>query len=263
MPDDAKPQASLWGERAADWARFCAGWASPAWAKVAEATGIGAGTRVLDVGCGSGEFCRLAAGRGGRVSGIDAAPGMIEIANRLVPKGDLRVGAMEELPWEDHHFDVVTAFNALQFAADVVVALGEAARVTRRGGRVAVCNWTDRGNELGAVMAALRELGPPPAPGRPPPQRPAVGEPGVLEELAIRVGLEPQEAGVVDLCFEAPDRRTLERAMLAPGPAALVIEHSGEQAARRRVVEAAEPFRAADGSYRFANRFRYVISRAG
>lgn len=29
--------------------------------------------RVLDIGCGSGEFCRLAAARGAAVSGIDAA----------------------------------------------------------------------------------------------------------------------------------------------------------------------------------------------
>ena len=55
---------------------------------------------MLDVGCGSGEFCGLAAARGAVVSGIDAAEGMIEAARRLVLDGDFRVGAMERLPWE-------------------------------------------------------------------------------------------------------------------------------------------------------------------
>jgi 2-polyprenyl-3-methyl-5-hydroxy-6-metoxy-1,4-benzoquinol methylase len=41
---------------------------------------IGKGTCVLDVGCGSGEFCRLAYAIGAHVSGIDAAEAMIELA---------------------------------------------------------------------------------------------------------------------------------------------------------------------------------------
>jgi ubiquinone/menaquinone biosynthesis C-methylase UbiE len=106
---------------------------------VADATGIGAGTRVLDVGCGSGELLSLAAGRGGVVSGLDAAEG--HDRDRL-PAADLHVGPMERLPGDDDTFDVVTGFNAFQFAADMVVALREAARVARGGGLVAVCNWS-------------------------------------------------------------------------------------------------------------------------
>ena len=87
-----------WSERAADWAELVAGLSTAAWRLVAEVAEIGERTRVLDIGCGSGEFCRLAAARGAQVSGIDAAAGMIVIARRLVPGGDLRVGAMEQLP---------------------------------------------------------------------------------------------------------------------------------------------------------------------
>lgn len=50
---------------------------------------------MLDIGCGSGEFHRLAADCGAEVSGIDAATGMIEVARRLVLDADLRVGAGE------------------------------------------------------------------------------------------------------------------------------------------------------------------------
>jgi ubiquinone/menaquinone biosynthesis C-methylase UbiE len=92
-------------------------------------------------GCGSGGFCELAAARGARVSGIDAAAGLIEFARGRLPHADLRVGAIEQLPWPDDSFDVVSGFNAFQFAADFVAALDEARRVTRSGGRVAICNW--------------------------------------------------------------------------------------------------------------------------
>ena len=65
---------------------------------IADALDIGAATRVLDVGCGSGDFCALALDRGATVSGIDASPAMIEIARRRAPGADLRVNAMERLP---------------------------------------------------------------------------------------------------------------------------------------------------------------------
>ncbi len=42
-----------WGTRAADWAELVADFSEPAWEAVAAATGIAAGARVLDLGCGS------------------------------------------------------------------------------------------------------------------------------------------------------------------------------------------------------------------
>ena len=261
VPTSAAIHGPRWGARVADWAELAAGVSAPAWQLVAEATGIGQGSRVLDIGCGSGEFCQLAAARGAAVSGIDAATGMIERARRQAPDGDLRVGPMEDLPWDQDTFDVVTAFNAMQFAADPVVALAEAKRVTRAGGHVAVCNWGRPDDcELVAVVGALRELQPPPPPETPPPRPPALGEPGALEQLARRVGLTPVAAGEVDVPFEAPDQETLERALLAPGGVVPAIDHSGEQAVRMTIGEAAAPFRRPDGSYRLKNRFRYVIS---
>jgi SAM-dependent methyltransferase len=249
-----------WSARAPAWAELWAGLAQPAREAVAEATAIGAGTRFLDIGCGSGEMCLLAATRGAAVSGIDAADGMIEIARRRLPEADLRVGPMEQLPWEDGSFDVVTAFNALQFAADYAGALAEAARVVRRGGRVAICNWGRREDqEVLAVITPLRAMEPP-APEPPTPDPPLVREPGVLERLVRDAGLQATLAAEVDVPFELRDEATLQRAFLADaGPA--VVEHAGEKAVRRTIVDTAAPFRRPDGSYRFANRFRYVIAR--
>lgn len=241
-----------WSARAAGWAEQWGRFAAPAREAIAGLTGIGPGMRVLDVGCGSGELCALAAARGAEVAGLDAAEGMIEIARRRVPEADLRVGAMEELPWEDDRFDVVTAVNALQFAADFVDALAEAARVVRPGGSVAVCNWgrmEDR--ELFAVMRALRDG--PSAAGS------DIGEPGGLEALARRAGLEPGRAGEIEVPYEASDQEMLVRAFLNDALFG-ALQRLGEDEVRRLILEAAAPFRRRDGSYRFENRFRYVIA---
>ena len=167
MATTAGTEGPEWSARAAGWAEQWGAFAAPAREALAEAAGIGPGTRVLDIGCGSGELCALAAGRGAEVAGIDAAEGMIEIARRRVPGADLRVGPMEQLPWEDGAFDVATAVNALQFAADYVGALAEAARVVRPGGVVAICNWGPlEHRDLFAVMACCATVRRPPGPDR-------------------------------------------------------------------------------------------------
>ena len=111
---------------------------------------------MLDVGCGTGGFCRVAASNGASVHGVDVHPGRILAARRAVPGGDFRVGPSEQLPWPDQHFDVVTGFNVFQYADDVERALTEAHRVTRPRGRMAVCKWgppTD--NEFFAFLGRL------------------------------------------------------------------------------------------------------------
>ena len=95
----------------------------PAWTAVADAVQLGPGTTVLDVGCGTGGFCALAAARGAVVHGVDAMADRIAVARRRVPSGDFRVELMEQLPWADGSFDVVTGFNAFQYALDVELAL--------------------------------------------------------------------------------------------------------------------------------------------
>src|SRR5689334_3658928 len=87
-----------------------------AWQKIAELTEIGPSTRVLDVGCGTGGFCAFASSRGALVAGADAAADRIAAARRRVPDGDFEVALMEQLPWSNGAFDVVTGFNSFQYA---------------------------------------------------------------------------------------------------------------------------------------------------
>lgn len=250
-------EGPAWDTAAAGWAQHWAGFSAPAREAVARAAGLDAGMSVLDIGCGSGEFCALVAARGARVCGVDAAPGMVEVARRAVPDADLRVGPIERLPWPDASFDVVTAFNALQFSADVAAALREARRVTRDGGRVAVCNWgraADR--EMEAVFAPLSRLKTPRAEPAPP-----LGDPGVLEELGSHTRLVAAHAEDVDVPYAFPDRDALDDALRALVPAYGIGLDVGEPVIPEAVAAAA-PYRRADGSYRFENRYRYVVFTA-
>jgi SAM-dependent methyltransferase len=89
---------------------------------------------LLEIGAGSGRLLAALAERGWDVTGIDAAPRMLELARARVPAAKLDVARAEELPFEDGAFDVVVAIGVLEFA-DLEAALRELVRVLRPGGR--------------------------------------------------------------------------------------------------------------------------------
>jgi 2-polyprenyl-3-methyl-5-hydroxy-6-metoxy-1,4-benzoquinol methylase len=93
----AERWGQLWGARPQDWAEN-EGQQIPTYEEAIRRVGIEADELVLDIGCGAGTFLRLAADRGARVYGLDAAEALIEVARRRVPEADLRVGEMESLP---------------------------------------------------------------------------------------------------------------------------------------------------------------------
>jgi SAM-dependent methyltransferase len=104
-----------------------------------DAGSVRAGTAVLDVGTGPGTVAALAATRGARVAAVDPEPSMVSTASRLVP--EVRLGALPELPFGDGEFDAVVANFVLNHVGEPRAAVGELARVTRPGGRVAVTIW--------------------------------------------------------------------------------------------------------------------------
>ena len=125
----AQAQGALWGARAREWADLQEAAFEPLYRDALEAAEVGEGNSVLDVGCGAGLAVVVARKMGAKVSGLDAAADLIGIAKSRTPEADLRVGELEELPFEDGAFDVVTGFNSFQYAADRVNALREARRV--------------------------------------------------------------------------------------------------------------------------------------
>jgi SAM-dependent methyltransferase len=126
---------------------------------VAEAAGVDAGDRVLDIACGTGVLALAAAERAGPkgvVVGLDANEQMLDIARRKHAGVEWRLGRAESLPFDDCSFDAAVSQFGLMFFDDRVAALREAMRVLRPGGRLAIAVWDDVERSPGyAALAAL------------------------------------------------------------------------------------------------------------
>jgi SAM-dependent methyltransferase len=257
----AERQGALWGAAAQDWGELQEPTGEPIYEAAFDALGVGAGTRLLDVGCGAGSALQLAEKRGATVAGLDAAAALLEVARSRVAQADLRHGDVEELPFGEASFDAVTAFNSVQYATDPVAALREVRRVAVPAGGVAVATWGDPERcQARAVIAAMGSLLPPPPPGAGGPF--ALAAPGALEALVERAGLGAEKAVEVPTPFAYPDVETAVRANLASGPGRMAIERAGAVEAAAAIRAALGPFTAPDGSVRLDNVFRVVIARA-
>jgi SAM-dependent methyltransferase len=224
---------------------------SAAWEAVAEAAGVGDGASLLDLGCGDGAFCAFAARRGAVVHGLDVEPDAIVQALEAVPGADLRLGMMESLPWPDASFDVVTSFNAVQYALDPDLALIEAARVLRPGGRIAVCKWgPPAGNEFFAFLAAIGAGG---VRGDQLPVTDPVSD--AIRESRLEVLVTGDVAAPIEMAGDAALAASLSRAGIAADPVAVPGAST--------VAAAAAPCRRADGTYRFENTLCFWVLVSG
>ncbi len=252
----AHSQGPLWGSRPTEWAQVEAQ-QTPAYEEAIRRVGVEPGDAVLDLGCGAGTFLGLAADRGARGVGLDAAASLVEIARARVPDADIRIGDLESLPWADDHFDLVTGFCSFFFAGDMVAALREAGRVAKPGAPVVIQVWgRPERCDLRPMLDALRALRGE-APGAP-----TLAEPGALEGIASEAGLEARYAFDMSYGFEYADEGTLVRQQLSPGPVQLAIAEAGEERVRSAVAEALAPFRRPDGSYRLENEWHFLIAQA-
>jgi SAM-dependent methyltransferase len=115
---------------------------------LAEAADVRAGEQVLDVAAGNGH-ATLAAARRARA----AAEGL---------QVSFRVADAEDLPFEDASFDVTLSTFGAMFTPDHTRPAREMLRVTRRGGRIGLANWTPEGF-IGQLFKAIGQYIPAPA----------------------------------------------------------------------------------------------------
>ena len=255
----AQTNGHLWGARSRIWADVQEGQFAPAYHAVLAHAGVGPGTRHLDAGCGAGMAAALSASLGAKVAGLDAAEGMLAIARERTPLGDFRLGDIEALPFEDDSFDLVTGFNAFQFAGDPAQALREAGRVTRPGGMIVIMTWGDpAGMEAASLVAAMKPLLPSPPPGAPGPF--ALSDETALHQFAANGGLRSVEVRDVDTPWYYRDAKTALAGLGSSGVAVKAIEHSGEDAFIEATLEALAPFRQSNGSYRIGARARFLVA---
>lgn len=251
----------LWGLSARNWASIQEGQFRSGYEAALAHCGVGAGTDYLDAGCGAGMAAQMAASRGARVSGFDAAEALLAIAQERTPDGDFRVADLESMPFDSASFDVVTGFNSFQFAGDPSRALAEARRVARPGGRVVVMTWGNpEGMQAAGLIAALRHLLPPPPPGAPGPF--ALSDEARLRGFAESAGLVAEDVVDVDSPWGYPDEATALRGLGSSGVAARAAALAGAEAVDAAYSAALAPFRQADGSFRIGASCRFLVARA-
>lgn len=259
-PTTAKVNGQLWGNRAREWAEFQEQSVRPVYREVLKRTKVGKTTRYLDMGCGSGMAASMAAELGANVSGIDASQALLEIAKERTPDGDFQLCDLEEIPFEDNSFDVVTGFNSFQYAGNPVTALAEARRVTKPGGTVVIVTWgTPEGMEAASLVAVLKPFLPSPPPDAPGPF--ALSDESTLREFASSAGLTPTAVFDVNDPWNYPNLDTAVRGMCAAGVAAKAMEHSGEEAVTSAYADAFARFLQPDGTVRVGASFRCLLSR--
>jgi ubiquinone/menaquinone biosynthesis C-methylase UbiE len=137
------PQAAYFGLQAA-WGITKHMGGRRATSELAELAHVGAQTRLLEVGCGTGaSTCFLARSFGCQIVAVDLSPDMVRRARDRVAKAGLEhlvrldVANAEDLGFEDATFDAVASESVVAFL-DKPRALAEFVRVTRPGGWVAL-----------------------------------------------------------------------------------------------------------------------------
>ncbi len=103
-------------------------------------------SKILDVGCGTGQTAAyLAYKYGAKVTGIDVSPTMVAKAKKRIKKNRLPVkiiqGSIEEIPLPDNHFDFIISESVLSFV-NKPRALNEIFRLLKSGGRFVAIEQT-------------------------------------------------------------------------------------------------------------------------
>ncbi|MDQ0644262.1 class I SAM-dependent methyltransferase [Microbacterium murale] len=241
--------AGGWSHVAAGWAALWGSFADPARVAIMNATGIEPGTRVLDAGCGSGEFLQSLQERGALAVGADPAAEMVALARSVGV--EVVMAGIEDLPLADDAFDVATAVNALQFADDTTVALRELGRVVRTDGYIAIANWAEGSlNDIDVVERAIADaLDEEHASDGP------LRTAGGIEAAFADAGLEVVEAGVVKTPWSVRDEEMLVQGILLGEDPDTIAE------LRSIVIAAAAPFRDDHEGFTLRNSFRWAVAR--
>jgi SAM-dependent methyltransferase len=210
-----------WQDAAEAWHRWdptFEDWLGAATERMLDLTGVGEGTRVLDVAAGSGGQTLAAARRGATVLATDISEAILEYAAAEARRGGFeRVGTRvldgEQLDVEPATFDAVISRLGIMYFPDKPRALAEQRRALRAGGRFGAIVFAE-GEANGffsvpiGIIRRRAEL-PPPAPGLPGPFS-ATGIGALLDEAGFHEVVVERVAAPLRLASAAECAR-LER----------------------------------------------------
>ena len=230
-PESDAPQWKLvdegWGRAAVDFATLHEPQNCREYIYMHHRLGVDNGDRLLDLACGAGLSLELARLRGAECAGIDASPRLIAVAQSRVADGDIRVGDMNELPWDDGSFQVVTSFRGIW--GTTPGAVGEAHRVLSPGGRLGITVWGHLKVSPGAwALAPLRLAAQAKVENQA--NMVSLGRPGAGEALLESCGFVDIERVDVPMAWEFPDPEIFARSLISTGPAYEAIQNVGEEA---------------------------------
>ena len=124
-------------------------------AEALSVAGIAPGMEILDIGCGRGEILLHVQRLGGRAHGIDYAAAAVQLSHQVAERGageqiSITQANAQRLPFGNARFDRVLMLDIVEhlYPVELRVALAEAHRVLKPGGRIVVHTapnvWYDR-----------------------------------------------------------------------------------------------------------------------
>ncbi|MFT4031454.1 MAG: class I SAM-dependent methyltransferase [Siphonobacter sp.] len=147
---------------------------------------------------------------GADIIDFDATGQFIKEAKRCNPSVKFNTGEMEELPFIDNTFTIVTGFNSFQYAANVRNAFTEAKRVLKDKGKLVAMIWGNKEDyEAFSYLKAVGSLLPSPPPGAPGPF--ALTENHLLETILNEIGLEVLNSADVESIENAGIKKLTEQ----------------------------------------------------
>ncbi|MFK4270988.1 SAM-dependent methyltransferase [Streptomyces milbemycinicus] len=294
------PGAAISRARARDWAEIQERMMVPLYEAVYERLEVGAGTRLLGLGCGSGLALLMAVARGATVCGVDpdeerlglacerllAGPGARPGAARpSTPGGVARLARLADgglggaltasgagagpAARTGSGFTVVTAFDppsALGADGALPERLASAAALAEPGSPVVLAGWGPPERcDTSAVLrvgARLADRAVPQLPlgGAPSPRWQPCGRDD-LEDLAQRAGLRLDGSGRVACPFGYADMDSAVRGLLSTGLFDAAERTTDATQVRKEITEALHPYRRQDGTVWMENVMRYLIAR--
>ena len=106
------------------------------------------GMKILDIAAGTGSSSRPLVDKGAEVTALDFSQGMIEQGRKQNKNIKFVQGDALKLPFEENFFDVTTISFGLRNTSSTEIALKEALRVTKDGGRIVVAEFSHPVNPI-------------------------------------------------------------------------------------------------------------------